>query len=87
MIEIPIPSSCFYDDKTSGKMPYEVNREYFDNKVVIFCRKLPKGDHRMMVSLQPRFEGKSTVLPVKASLMYYPDRYGINGKRIVNVVE
>jgi hypothetical protein len=40
-----------------------------------------------MVSLQPRFEGKSTVLPVKASLMYYPDRYGINGKRIVNVVE
>jgi|GEM_PF-5088583 len=85
MIEVPIPSSCFYADKSLGRMPYEVNREYFDNKVVIFCRNLPKGEHRLTVVLQPRFEGRSRLLPVKVSLMYYPDRYGINTKRDVSV--
>ncbi len=85
MIEIPIPSSCYYSDKLAEKMPYEVNREYFDDKVVIFCRNLPKGNHKMSILLQPRFEGKSTLLPVKASLMYYPDRFGLNTKKEIRV--
>jgi alpha-2-macroglobulin len=85
MIEVPIPSSCFYGDKTVGRMPQEVNREYFDDKVVIFCRNLPRGEHKLMINLQPRFEGRSTLLPVKVSMMYYPDCYGINTKQIVFV--
>ncbi len=87
MIEVPIPSSCFYADKNTGKMPYEVHREYFNDKVVVFCRNLPKGRHQLSVSLQPMFEGYSTLLPVKASLMYYPDHYGTNAKSGVRVKE
>ena len=87
MIEIPIPSSCYYSNKSAGKLPFEVNREYFDDKVVVFCRNLPQGHHKLNVELQPLFEGRSTVLPVKVSLMYYPDHYGINSKSEVWVKE
>lgn len=86
MIEIPIPSSCYYLDKNTGQMPYEIHREYFDDKVVVFCKNLPKGKYRLSVSLQPRFEGTSTVLPVKASMMYFPDRSGLGEKRKILVV-
>jgi hypothetical protein len=85
MIEIPIPSSCYYGDKTFGKFPNEVYREYYDDKVVVFCRSLPKGVYNLGVSLEPRFTGSSTLLPVKVQLMYYPDKYGMNLSKRINV--
>ena len=87
MIEIPIPSSCYYADRSTGKMVWETHREYYDNKVVIFCRNLPKGKHTLTVSLQPRFEGTSTLLPAKASMMYFPDSLGLGKKKTILVIE
>ena len=80
MIEIPIPSSCSYGDKTAGNFPNEIHRQYFDNKVVIFCRNLPKGKYSTSINLIPRFTGRATLMPVQVSMMYFPGYTGRNEK-------
>lgn len=87
MIEIPIPAGCSYDNKAIGKNTYEVHREYFRNKVSIFCKRLPKGNQKFQVKLQPRFAGEFTVLPVQASLMYFPLQNGRNEKQKLSIEE
>ncbi|MFD2245325.1 carboxypeptidase-like regulatory domain-containing protein [Pontibacter ruber] len=77
MIEVPIPASCSYDSKT-GKGPFEVHREYFRNKVSIFCDRLPKGKYTYSIKLLPRYTGSYTLNPAKAELMYFPTFFGRN---------
>ena len=77
MIEVPIPASCSYDAKT-GRGAYEVHREYYRNKVSIFCDKLPKGKYTYSVKLLPRYTGSYMLNPAKAELMYFPTFYGRN---------
>lgn len=83
MIEVPIPAGCSYESKNRGGS-WEVHREYFKEKVSIFCRKLPEGRHRFEVKLLPRYAGKYTLNPAKAELMYFPVFVGHEGvKRLV----
>ncbi|HEY0609774.1 MAG TPA: alpha-2-macroglobulin family protein, partial [Chitinophaga sp.] len=72
MIEIPIPAGCSYGDKRQPYWNYEVHREYFKNKVSIFCSSLPKGYYQYTVSLLPRYTGTYTLNPAKAEMMYFP---------------
>ncbi len=83
MIEIPIPAGCSYDNKR--QFPGEVHREYYRNKVNIFCRRLKEGSHEFSVSLLPRYSGQYTLNPAKAELMYFPVIYGHEGVKRVNV--
>jgi uncharacterized protein YfaS (alpha-2-macroglobulin family) len=77
MIEIPIPAGCSYESKDQSYYYYnEVHREYFKNKVSVFCRKLTKGTYRYTVKLMPRYGGIYTVNPAKAEMMYFPVFYG-----------
>ncbi|WP_413671153.1 hypothetical protein ACEN9X_22785 [Mucilaginibacter sp. Mucisp86] len=62
----------------------EVHREYFKKKVSIFCRSLKQGKYTFNVNLIPRYNGKYTLNPAKAEMMYFPVFYGREGmKRIV----
>ena len=70
MVEIPIPAGCSYNTKERGGK--EVHREYFKEKVSLFCRKLSRGTHTFEVDLLPRYGGKFQVNPAKVELMYYP---------------
>jgi|GEM_PF-528444 len=72
MIEIPIPAGCSYNTKYRGYSNYEVHREYFKEKCVIFCERLPKGKYIYEIDLLPRFTGEYTVNPAKAEMMYFP---------------
>ena len=76
-IEVPIPAGCTYESKPAswygGK---EAHREYFKEKVSIFCNRLTKGEHRFTIELLPRFTGQYTLNPAKAELMYFPVFYG-----------
>ncbi len=72
MIEIPIPAGCSYASKPQHHKQGEVHREYFKEKTVIFCEKLPQGTYSYDIELLPRFSGKYTVNPAKAELMYFP---------------
>jgi alpha-2-macroglobulin len=83
MIEIPIPAGCVYgkNETSSGGL----HRELLKDKVVLFNEALPKGDHRFTIELEARYNGRFTLNPAKASLMYYPTFYGRNGVKGVKV--
>ncbi|MBX9853543.1 MAG: hypothetical protein K2X86_17505 [Cytophagaceae bacterium] len=87
MIEIPIPAGCTYDQKTFAPNPNEVHREYFKDKVTIFCEVLPEGIHEFTIILQPRFSGQYTMNPAKAELMYFPVFNGRDDMKRVNIKE
>lgn len=76
MVEIPIPAGCSYKDKSQSWSNNEVHREYFKNKVSIFCSSLSKGQYTFTVSLLPRFTGRYHLNPAKAEMMYFPVFYG-----------
>lgn len=85
MIEFPIPSGCSYDAKPQGWRNNEVHREYFKNKVSIFCSGLSKGKYEFEMPLMPRFTGRFTLNPAKAELMYFPVLYGREGMKNVEI--
>jgi len=72
IIEIPIPAGCSYQNKYRGYNHYEVYREYFKEKVAIFCEKLPKGEYKYTINLMPRYSGQYILNPAKAEMMYFP---------------
>jgi uncharacterized protein YfaS (alpha-2-macroglobulin family) len=85
MIEIPISSGCSYDSKPQSWRNNEVHREYFKNKVSIFCSGLSKGTYHFEIPLMPRFTGTFKLNPAKAGLMYFPVFYGRDGMKYVEI--
>jgi hypothetical protein len=86
MIEIPIPAGCSYDSKGQGYYyGGEVHREYYKNKVSIFCRKLTVGKYKYTIKLMPRYSGNYHVNPAKAEMMYFPVFYGREGMKMFEI--
>jgi uncharacterized protein YfaS (alpha-2-macroglobulin family) len=83
-IEIPIPAGCAYYRKESG-YPYNSYREYFKNKVVVYCNTLAPGNYTYRILLEPRYGGNYTVNPARAELMYFPTLYGQNSSRRIKI--
>ncbi len=71
MIEVPIPASCSYNSK-KNYFRGEVHREYYKEKVSIFCENLKRGDHQFEIDLLPRYSGSYMLNPAKIELMYFP---------------
>ena len=82
-VEMPIPAGCTYAAKTNNN--WQVNKEFFKNKVVLFAESLPKGTHHFEIELEPRYSGSFTLNPAKASLMYFPVFYGRNEMKKLNI--
>ncbi len=90
MIEIPIPASCSYGENarntwSQNRMAFETHREYFKDRIAIYCRRLPAGTHTFMVDLEPGYSGKFTMNPAKVEMMYFPTFYGRNGLKRIEV--
>lgn len=85
MVEIPIPAGCSYKDKSQSWQNNEVHREYFKNKVSIFCSSLTKGRYTFTVSLLPRYAGSYHLNPAKAEMMYFPVFYGREEMKKINI--
>jgi alpha-2-macroglobulin len=47
--------------------------EYRDNRVALFTRVLPRGQHSMSYRMRAEIPGKFSALPTKASAMYAPE--------------
>jgi uncharacterized protein YfaS (alpha-2-macroglobulin family) len=62
-----------------------VHREYFKNKVSIFCRKLAVGKYRFAIKLMPRYSGTYQLNPAKAEMMYFPIFYGREKMKRFNI--
>jgi alpha-2-macroglobulin len=84
LVEIPIPAGCSYADKKQPRTNNEVHREYFKNKVSIFCKSLEKGEYSFEVALLPRYNGVYALNPAKAEMMYFPV---FNGREAIRKVE
>jgi alpha-2-macroglobulin len=87
MIEIPIPAGAVFINKNSNKLPYEINREYHNDKVVIFFRRIPYGTYYFDIELSSRFAGQFNVIPSKISLMYFPDVIGVGNSHLFRITE
>ena len=87
MVEIPIPAGCSYDSKEKGDFWKETHREYYKEKVAVFCKKLRKGTYTFTVRLLPRYTGSYHLNPARAELMYYPVFYGRNEMKKCGVAE
>ncbi|PSK91504.1 TonB-dependent receptor plug domain-containing protein [Taibaiella chishuiensis] len=85
MLELPIPAGCSYKDKKQPGTNHELHREYFEDKVSVFCERLPKGTYEFEVTLLPRYAGHYTLNPAKAELMYFPVFYGREGLKKINI--
>ena len=83
MVEISIPAGCSYQGKEQSWQNNEVHREYFKEKVNIFCRKLKEGAYEFTVNLVSRYDGKYTLNPAKTEMMYFPVFYGREGMKKV----
>ncbi len=83
-IEVPIPAGCSYESKEN---PYRGNtyREYFKEKVSIFCEELSEGGHTFTVRLLPRYTGRYHLNPARAELMYFPTFYGRNQMQVTRI--
>ncbi|MFB9845012.1 alpha-2-macroglobulin family protein [Mucilaginibacter ginsenosidivorans] len=75
MINIPIPAGCSYESKEQN-WGNEVHREYFKDRVSIFCRSMKQGTYTFTVNLMPRYSGIYNINPAKAEMMYFPVFYG-----------
>lgn len=84
-IEVPIPAGCSYESKTRGNFMKEAHREYFKEKVSIFCNRLDKGVHHFTIKLIPRYTGHYQINPAKAELMYFPTFYGNNEMKDIGI--
>lgn len=84
-IEVPIPAGCTYESKRSNYYGKEVHREYFKEKVTIFCNQLSKGEHSFSIELIPRYTGKYILNPAKVELMYFPVFYGNEKVKITKI--
>ena len=84
MLQIPIPAGCSYGEKTNYYRN-EVHREYLKNETDIYCQKLQKGNYIFEINLMPRFNGKYTLNPAKAELMYFPTFNANNESKKVSI--
>jgi uncharacterized protein YfaS (alpha-2-macroglobulin family) len=84
LVEIPIPAGCSYQEKTDYNRN-EAYREYYKEKVSIFCTRLAQGVYTYEVSLLPRYNGIYKLNPAKAELMYFPVFYGRERMKTVKI--
>jgi uncharacterized protein YfaS (alpha-2-macroglobulin family) len=85
MVQIPIAATCNYVSKMSTFGADEI--EYYKDKVILYFRKMPIGNYVFTFSLEPRFEGKFTLLPVQVENMYNPEIKGNNQVKLLQVKE
>jgi hypothetical protein len=86
MIEIPIPAGVSYVGKKE-EYENEVHREYFKNKLSVFCASLKMGHYSFCVQVLPRWTGVYHLNPAKAEMMYFPVFYGREALREVKIVQ
>ena len=85
MLEIPIPAGCTYAAKKQDN--WYMHKEFLKNKVLLFADELNKGTHTFEIELEPRYNGRFTLNPAKAELMYFPTFFGRNEMKEIDIKE
>ncbi len=83
MLQIPIPAGCVYAAKNQND--WNMHKEFYKDKVVMFAEKLITGKYTYEIELESRYAGKYILNPCKAELMYFPVFYGRNEIKRVEI--
>lgn len=78
MVEVPIPASANYLAGDVNKSIYEVHREHYKDKLIIYFSELPEGGTSFTINLQLGFSGGFSMNPATVKEMYYPFFFGRN---------
>ena len=84
MIQVPIPAGCNYASKEQND--WKMHKEFYKEKVVLFAEKLAAGKYSWDIELEPRYNGRYTLNPCKAELMYFPVFFGRNAIKTVDIM-
>ncbi len=87
MIEIPIPAGAVYVNKRENRMWFESERQYHDDRVVIFASNLHRGIYNFDINLNARFSGTFNVIAPKISLMYFPEIESFGSETLFEISE
>jgi TonB-dependent SusC/RagA subfamily outer membrane receptor len=83
MLQIPIPAGCTYASKNQDQ--WNMHKEFFKDRVVMFAEELAIGKYAYEIELEPRYNGKYILNPSKTELMYFPVFYGRNEMKTVEI--
>ncbi len=84
-LEIPIPAGCTYSNQNQNTSYYEVHREEFKNKTVLFYDQLSPGKYDVRIKLDARYSGEYTINPTQIELMYLPVFNGNNQIQTITI--
>ena len=99
ILEDPIPSGCepvVEDQKfkienentniyQNYRYWYNTARDYRDQKVTFFARKIFKGEQNYSYIMRAHIPGEFHTLPAQAFLMYYPEVRGNSNEKIIRI--
>lgn len=87
MLEIPIPAGCSYESKRNPRYSYgpEVHREYYKDRVYVYCERMTAGKYTFKANLLPRYSGTYTLNPARMEHMYFPVFFGRNELKKVKI--
>ncbi|TAH30819.1 MAG: hypothetical protein EAZ06_01950 [Cytophagales bacterium] len=85
MLEVPIPAGCVYENKNQSFQNHVIHQEYYRDKVCIFIQKLPIGNYKYSIDLQPRYSGHYAFNPTKIEMMYFPLFFGRNKSNRIEI--
>lgn len=67
--------------------PFQIYREFRDNRVGFFLRTLPRGEHSLSYRLRAETPGRFAALPAQAYAMYAPELRGNSADDRVEIVD
>ncbi len=85
VMEVPVPSGFQILNKIE-RSGYEVAREYYPDRIVLYFERLPKGNYVYTFDLLPQFNGKFQLMPAFMEDMYMPEYFGMERKQWIRVV-
>jgi len=99
ILEDPIPSGCepvVEDQKfkienentniyQNYRYWYNTARDFRDQKVTFFARKIFKGEQNYSYIMRAQIPGEFHTLPAQAFLMYYPEVRGNSNEKIIRI--
>lgn len=80
VLEIPIPAGCIFASKNQNENSFEIQREYQQDRVLIYLNEIPFGYTKFHFTLLPKYTGTFQVPPGRVSLMFYPEQAAYTSK-------
>ena len=90
MLQDYIPAGCEFEkdnEQRSGYYYYWSNKEYRDDRLVVFFGSYSSGERKIVYRLRAETPGNYTAMPARAEMMYFPEIQGNSTQRNLQIIE